>query len=58
MNSDLEYPIDIMRNEKTKKYTILDGLHRALKAKVLNKEKINVRKMKKELLSKIVKKYL
>lgn len=41
MNSDIEYPIDIMENKG--KYVILDGLHRLVKCKLLGNPKVNVR---------------
>jgi hypothetical protein len=43
LNSDLEYPIDIMMNKS--RWTILDGMHRLLKAKILGLEKVTVRKI-------------
>lgn len=41
MNADLAYPIDIMENKG--RYLILDGLHRLLKYKILNYDKVRVR---------------
>ncbi len=41
MNSNIEYPIDIMENKG--KYVILDGLHRLAKYKILGYKEIKVR---------------
>lgn len=41
MDSDIEYPIDIMENRG--RYVILDGLHRLVKCKILGYKKVNVR---------------
>ncbi len=43
MKSDLSYPINLMKNKG--KWLILDGLHRLLKAKILNYKKVKVRKI-------------
>ncbi len=55
MNANEKYPIDIMWNEKIGKHATLDGLHRALKLKILGKKKIIVRIITKEYLDKIKK---
>lgn len=41
MNADISYPIDIMENKG--RYPILDGMHRLLKCKILNYDKVKVR---------------
>lgn len=43
MNSDLKYPIDIMKNKG--RWTILDGLHRLAKCHLLNIKMVKVRKI-------------
>ena len=43
MKSVLSYPIDLMENKG--RWLILDGLHRLVKAKILGKTKIEVRKV-------------
>jgi hypothetical protein len=43
MKSDLSYPIDIMENKG--RWLILDGLHRLVKAKMLGKTEVEVRKV-------------
>ena len=43
MNSDLFYPIDIMKNKG--RWLILDGLHRLVKAKIIGKTNVEVRKI-------------
>jgi len=43
MKSDLSYPIDIMENKG--RWLILDGLHRLVKAKILGKTEVEVRKV-------------
>lgn len=53
MNADLSHPLDIMfwRN----KWLLLDGLHRLVKAKKLEMEKVNVRKIPKDAVPLITK---
>lgn len=41
MRADMSHPIDIMGNKG--RWTILDGLHRLMKAIILGQEKVNVR---------------
>ncbi len=41
MNSDINYPIDVMFNKG--RYVILDGCHRLVKCKFLGMKKVNVR---------------
>lgn len=41
MRADMSHPIDIMENKG--RWTILDGLHRLIKAVILGQEKVNVR---------------
>ena len=48
-NSDVSYPIDIMRNKKGKWLT-LDGLHRLAKLYLNKESKIQVRKIPPELI--------
>lgn len=56
MQSDLSYPIDIMKNKG--QWLILDGLHRLMKA-VINEESIvSVRKIDRTLIPKIEIPYL
>ncbi len=51
MRSDLSYPIDIMKNKG--RWLILDGLHRLVKAKILNKTTVEVRKIPRSKISEI-----
>ncbi len=51
MKSDLSYPLDIMFWKE--RWLLLDGLHRLLKAKLLNQDKVNVRKVPREFIYKI-----
>lgn len=53
MEADLRYPIDIMENKG--KWLILDGLHRLMKASILKMDKIQVRKVPRELVPQILK---
>ncbi len=53
MKADLSYPIDIMKNKG--RWLILDGLHRLVKAKILGKTKVEVRKVPRDKIPKIVK---
>lgn len=46
MKADLAHPIDIMENKG--KWLILDGLHRLMKAFILDMKKVNVRKIPRE----------
>ena len=41
MRSDMSYPIDIMENKG--RWLILDGLHRLMKARILDIKKVKVR---------------
>jgi len=43
MNSNLNYPIDIMQNKG--RWLILDGLHRLIKSKILGMKKVKIRKI-------------
>lgn len=43
MQADMSHPIDIMENKG--RWTILDGLHRLMKAVILGQEKVRVRKI-------------
>lgn len=52
MRADLAYPIDIMENKG--RWLILDGLHRLMKAFVLGMEKVQVRKVPREMIPKIL----
>ena len=51
MKSDLSYPIDIMENKG--RWLILDGLHRLVKAKILGKTKVLVRKVSRDKIPEI-----
>ena len=53
MKADLVHPIDIMENKG--RWLILDGLHRLMKASILNMKKVNVRKISRDLIPKITK---
>jgi hypothetical protein len=53
MQSDLQYPIDIMENKG--RWLILDGLHRLVKAKIQNNSKIKVRKIPRDQIPNIKK---
>ena len=43
MKSDLNHPLDIMKNKG--RWLLLDGLHRLVKAKILGMKKVKVRKI-------------
>lgn len=51
MRADLIYPIDIMENKG--RWLILDGLHRLMKASILNMQKVKVRKIPRGRISEI-----
>jgi hypothetical protein len=51
MKADMFYPIDVMKNKG--RWTILDGLHRLMKASILKQEKVNVRIISRSEISKI-----
>jgi len=53
MKADLIHPIDIMQNKG--RWLILDGLHRLIKASILNMQKVQVRKISRDLIPKITK---
>jgi len=53
MKVDLKYPIDIMKNKG--KWLILDGLHRLMKAYILEMKKVNVRIIPREQIPEILK---
>lgn len=53
MNSNLEYPLDIMFNKGH--WLFLDGLHRLAKAKLLGVKNVRVRKIDREHIDKIKK---
>ena len=53
MKADLIHPIDIMQNKG--RWLILDGLHRLMKASILGQQKVQVRKVSRELIPKITK---
>ncbi len=53
MKADLIHPIDIMQNKG--RWLILDGLHRLMKASILNMQKVQVRKISRDLIPKIEK---
>jgi len=53
MSADINYPIDIMENKNH--WLILDGLHRLVKAKILGHKKVNVRKIPRTEIPKIIK---
>ena len=53
MKADLSYPIDIMKNKG--RWLILDGLHRLVKAKILGKNDVEVRKVPRSKIPEIVK---
>ena len=53
MRADLRFPIDIMWNKG--RWLILDGLHRLMKAKVLGLKKVQVRKIPRSVITKILK---
>jgi len=48
-NSDISYPIDIMKNKKDE-WGILDGLHRLIKIYLKKESKIQVRKIPSEMI--------
>jgi hypothetical protein len=52
LDADLKYPIDIMENKG--RWLILDGLHRLVKAHVLNMEWIQVRIIPREKIPDIL----
>jgi len=52
MKADLIHPIDIMENKG--RWLILDGLHRLMKASILNMDSVKVRKIPREYIPKIV----
>jgi hypothetical protein len=43
--SDTSYPLDILKNPKTGYWTLLDGLHRLVRLKMLGETAVNVRKI-------------
>ncbi len=51
MNSDLQYPLDIMFWKG--RWLLLDGLHRLAKASVLGQKTVNVRKIPQEAIPQI-----
>jgi hypothetical protein len=51
-SAELSYPIDIMENKG--RWLILDGLHRLMKASSLNMDKVQVRKISREYIPKII----
>lgn len=51
LNADLSHPVDIMTNKG--RWLILDGLHRLVKFKMLNKDNIKVRKIPREAIPQI-----
>lgn len=53
MRADLRFPIDIMENKG--RWLILDGLHRLMKAYFLGMKKVQVRKVPREFIPKILK---
>ena len=53
MDADMKYPIDIMENKG--RWLILDGLHRLMKAYILEMEKVNVRIIPREKIPDILK---
>jgi hypothetical protein len=53
MKADLVHPIDIMENKG--RWLILDGLHRLMKASILKKNKVQVRKVSRDLIPQILK---
>ena len=53
MNCNLDYPLDIMQNKG--RWLLLDGLHRLVKAKILDIKKIRVRKIPRSKIPKITK---
>ncbi len=52
MQADLSYPIDIMENKG--RWLILDGLHRLMKASILGKQMVEVRKISRDYIPDIV----
>ena len=53
LKSDLKHPIDIMRNKG--RWLILDGLHRLAKARILGLETVQVRRIPRSAVPKILK---
>jgi len=53
MKADLSYPIDVMENKGS--WLILDGLHRLVKAKILGKTEVEVRKVPRSKIPEIEK---
>ncbi len=53
MKADLVHPIDIMQNKG--RWLILDGLHRLMKASILGQQRVQVRKVSRELIPNITK---
>ncbi|MDE1868482.1 MAG: ParB N-terminal domain-containing protein [Candidatus Micrarchaeota archaeon] len=52
MHADLRHPIDVMRNKR--RWLILDGLHRLVKAKTLGMSYVKVRKIPRSAIPKIL----
>lgn len=52
LKADLKYPIDIMQNKR--KWLILDGLHRLMKAYIQGIKKVNVRIIPREKIPEIL----
>lgn len=52
MKADLIHPIDIMENKG--RWLILDGLHRLMKSVIINMQKVQVRKIPRDLIPKII----
>lgn len=53
MKADLSHPIDIMENKG--RWLILDGLHRLMKASIQGEKKVQVRKISRDYIPKILK---
>ncbi len=53
MKADLKYPIDIMENKG--RWLILDGLHRLMKAYILNMKTVKVRIIPRDKIPEILK---
>ncbi|MDR3208554.1 MAG: ParB N-terminal domain-containing protein [Rickettsiales bacterium] len=50
--SDISYPLDILNNPKTGRWTLLDGLHRLARLYLLGKTNVSVRKVSVEDIKK------
>jgi hypothetical protein len=47
-SADISYPLDILKNPKTGRWTLLDGLHRLARLHMLGRKTVRVRKISME----------